>query len=137
MPKSIDASLFYERNGKQVNFNHTPIFPRSDTIILIGKITGDDLTGLSASLTGRMMMPDGSVGPAVITKTSTLDGGITLTEVNPAVNSVKAFIESADTSGFEPGQSFVFDVEFKTTTTPPLVYTIKGQFRIEEDYTLN
>ena len=137
MPKSIDASLFYERNGKPVNFNYAPVFPRSDTIILVGKITGDSLTGLSASLTGRMIMPDGSVGPAVIAKTSGAAGGITLTQINPAVSSVKAFIESADTSGFEPGQHFVFDIEFKTTTTPPLVYTIKGQFLIEEDYTLN
>ena len=137
MPKSIDASLYYERNGKPVNFDHAPVFPRSDTIILVGKITGNNLTGLSASLTGRMVMPDGSVGPAVITKTSGVGGGITLTEVNPAVTSVKAFIESTDTSGFEPGQHFVFDIEFKTTTTPPLVYTIKGQFLIEEDYTLN
>ena len=137
MPKSIDAKLYYERTGRPVNFEDQPVFPRSDTIILVGKVTGDDLTGLSGKLTGRMVLEDGSTGPAVITKTSGADGGIVIAEVNPTVNSVKAYIESSDTSGFEPGQVFVFDVEFTTTTTPPLVHTIKGRFAIEEDYTLN
>jgi hypothetical protein len=137
MAKSIDAKLYYERNGRPVNFQDQPVFPRSDTIILTGNVTGDDLTGLAVSLTGRMVLEDGSVGPAVITKTSGVSGGITITNVNPAVKSVKAYIESGDTSGFGPGQVFVFDVEFTTTTTPPLVHTIKGRFAIEEDYTLN
>lgn len=147
MGQSIDAKLYYERFNQLVAPDNQPVFPRSDTIILSGRVTGNDLSGLSATFTARMILEDGSVGPIVITKSSASSGsgsgsgggsgGIIITDVNPATRLIKVYIQSADTAGFEPGQIFVFDVEFRTTGTPPLTYTIKGKFAIEEDYTLN
>lgn len=131
--------LTYERTGQSVSQREKdPSFIRGDTIDIVGKIYGKALTGLTATLTGRLILPDGTVGPAVFTKTSGGEGAaIVLTVVNDSVSTVRATISSDDTKALEPGNVVVFDVEFETTTTPPITRSIKGRFAIEEDYTLN
>ena len=58
-------------------------------------------------------------------------------EKNDYVKKVTVLIaEPSDSEGLEPGQQFVFDVQASTTGTPPIVRTVKGRFKISEDYTL-
>jgi len=135
----MSITLEYEKNrmAVQKSFANPPTFFRSDTIDILGQVYGQDLTGLSAKLTGKIILPDGTPGPNVITKTSAASGGITLTSVNAAVSRVRISIGTDDTKGFQPGDKIIFDVEFITTTTPPIVRTIVGAFILAEDYTLN
>lgn len=139
MSKEIDIEIRYERTGKKID-QEEPTFPRSDTILLKGRVTGEELTGLTATATVRMIMPTtGQPGSAVITKT--VGSGITITVLNPAVSSIDIELaQPVDTAGFEPGQRFVFDVEITRpagTGITAITRTLKGGFRISEDYTLN
>lgn len=136
----MEIDLRFERTGDKVENSlvKVPNFIRSDTIDIQGKVYGKLLTGLTATLTARMLMPDGSTGPILFEKTSSgVGAAITLTAVNTSVSTVAISIPTADTSALDVGQKVVFDIEFTTTTTPPVVRTVKGAFVIEEDYTLN
>lgn len=134
----LNFDLYYQNTGTKITPEmEAPKFIRGDSIAIAGRVYGKALTGLSAKLTARMVLPDGSTGPGVITKTSAADGGIVLTEVNDSVSSVLIDIGAGDTSAFDDGQRFVFDVEFSTTTTPPVRRSLKSKFVIEEDYTLS
>ncbi|MEW5857385.1 MAG: hypothetical protein AB1861_08390 [Cyanobacteriota bacterium] len=133
----LSFDLYYQNTGTKITPEmETPKFIRGDSISIVGRVYGKDLTGLSAKLTARMVLPDGSTGPAVITKTSAASGGITLTTVNPSISGVQITLSPEDTSAFDDGQKFVFDIEFSTTTTPPVRRSVKSRFVIEEDYTL-
>lgn len=135
--KVLSIDLRYELTGKPINSRaEDPTFIRGDSILIKGKVFGATLTGITATLTGKMILPDGSVGPVVFTKSSAGTGAaITLTTVNPSISLVDIALLPEDTEAFEPGQRFVFDVEVKTTT-PAITRSIKGGFGIEEDYTV-
>lgn len=137
MAKALSIELIYELTGQRVDSAETaPTFIRGDSILLKGKVFGASLTGLAAKLTAKMILPDGTLGPTVISKSSgATTPTITITSVNTSVSTVDIVLTSADTAAFEPGQRFVFDVEF-TTTTPVLTRSVKGSFSIEEDYTV-
>ena len=132
----MQANLKFERNNKDIHSFEPSVFPRGDTIKIVGVVHGEGLTGLAATLTAKMVVA-GVAGATAFTKTSGVGGDITLDQKNSATHTVEILIESADTRGYGPGQEFVFDVEFTTTTTPPEVYTVIGRFSISEDYTLN
>lgn len=135
---ALDIELKYARSGQNVREDFTYTHTRSDAgKFLVGRVAGEALTGLSATFTARMIMPNGSVGPAVIVKESSSAGEIDIVSANVAVSTFSVNLVPADTSAFQPGQAFVFDVEFKTTTTPAIVQTLKGRFALAEDYTLN
>ena len=138
MTTALDIKASYVRTGEPFGPETSYRMIRSDAgEFLKGRVASENLTGLSATFTARMVMPDGSTGPAVITKLSSAIDEIAITENNVAVNTLTVFLKSSDTSGFEPGQRFRCDLEVRTSTTPPTVYTLKSSFSIEEDYTLN
>ena len=63
--------------------------------------------------------------------------GVVITNVNDYIKKVMVIIANpTDTDGLEPGQQFLFDVQVSTAGTPPIVRTVKGRFKITEDYTL-
>lgn len=127
----LDLSFKFERTGQGVNDAVNPEFPRQDTVILHGTITGTDLTGLAVVGSLKLVPQD------VIIAAKTVGDGVTITNVNDFVKKVTVLIaEPADSEGLEPGQQFVFDVQASTTGTPPIVRTVKGRFKITEDYTL-
>jgi len=138
--QEIDIEIRYERTSKKINDPETPTFPRSDTILLKGRVTGEKLEGLTAKSTVRMIMPNtGKPGSAVIIKE--VGEGITITTLNPAVKTIDIELaQPPDTAGFEPGQQFVFDVEITRPAaegTIALTRSVDGRFRISEDYTRN
>lgn len=109
---------------------------RSDTRTIIAECYGDAITDLVVTSTVQKVLPDGTKA-TVYSKTSTgLTDGIVITEISPDTYSkvVVPIIDKTDTSGFEAGDVFVFDVEFTTTTERA---TILGNFTLVEDRTLN
>lgn len=133
MAKSLlDLSFKYERTGQDVSDNINPEFPRQDTVILQGTITGTDLTGLAVVGSLKPVPQD-----VIIASKTVANDGVTITNVNDYVKKVTVLIaEPSDSEGLEPGQQFVFDVQASTTGTPPIIRTVKGRFKISEDYTL-
>ncbi len=133
MAKSLlDLSFKYERTGQDVSDNINPEFPRQDTVILQGTITGTDLTGLAVVGSLKPVPQD-----VIIASKTVANEGVTITNVNDYVKKVTVLIaEPSDSEGLEPGQQFVFDVQASTTGTPPIIRTVKGRFKISEDYTL-
>lgn len=133
MAKSLlDLSFKYERTGQDVSDNINPEFPRQDTVILRGTITGTDLTGLAVVGSLKPVPQD-----VIIASKTVANDGVTITNVNDYVKKVTVLIaEPSDSEGLEPGQQFVFDVQASTTGTPPIIRTVKGRFKISEDYTL-
>lgn len=133
MAKSLlDLSFKYERTGQDVSDNINPEFPRQDTVILQGTITGTDLTGLAVVGSLKSVPQD-----VIIASKTVANDGVTITNVNDYVKKVTVLIaEPSDSEGLEPGQQFVFDVQASTTGTPPIIRTVKGRFKISEDYTL-
>jgi hypothetical protein len=133
MAKSLlDLSFKYERTGQDVSDNINPEFPRQDTVILQGTITGTDLTGLAVVGSLKLVPQD-----VIIASKTVANEGVTITNVNDYVKKVTVLIaEPSDSEGLEPGQQFVFDVQASTTGTPPIIRTVKGRFKISEDYTL-
>lgn len=140
LTRELVAELFYENTGKAINDpNETPVFIRDDTIIIAGNaygsaianvMTGETPTSnLTAQLTGKMILPDGTVGATVFEEQATV------TPINVAVSQVRIELNGA-TKGFMPGQRFVFDVEFNTTGASVIKRSLKGKFSIEEDYTI-
>lgn len=128
----LDLSFKYERTGQGVSDNINPEFPRQDTVILQGTITGTDLTGLVVVGSLKLVPQDVIIGSKTVA-----NDGVTITSVNDYVKKVTVLIaEPSDSEGLEPGQQFVFDVQASTTGTPPIVRTVKGRFKITEDYTL-
>lgn len=136
----LDIDLRFVRDNSRVDPKNSYIHIRSDAgVFLTGRVSGDadQLTGLSATMTARPIMPDGSVGAAAIVKVSSSTDEINITTNNAITRTVDVILEEGDTSGWDAGQRFVFDVEFKNTATPPLTQTVKGQFSLSEDYTIN
>lgn len=133
MTKSLlDLSFKYERTGQDVSDNINPEFPRQDTVILQGTITGTDLTGLAVVGSLKLVPQD-----VIIASKTVANDGVAITNVNDYVKKVTVLIaEPSDSEGLEPGQQFVFDVQASTTGTPPIIRTVKGRFKISEDYTL-
>jgi hypothetical protein len=127
----LDMSFKFERTGQGVNDNVNPEFPRQDTVILKGTITGGSLTGLVVKGTLKLVPQN------IVIASKTITAGVTIVDVNNFVKKVTVIIaDPEDSEGLEPGQQFVFDVQATTTGTPPIVRTVKGRFKITEDYTL-
>lgn len=128
----LNIDFRYERTGQIVSDNINPEFPRQDTVILQGTITGADLTGLVVTGSLKIVPQD-----VVIAAKTTTGGDVTITDVNDFIKKVTVIIaEPSDSEGLDPGQQFVFDVQASTAGTPPIVRTVKGRFKISEDYTL-
>lgn len=128
----LDMSFKFERTGQWVGDAVNPEFPRQDTVILHGTITGTDLTGLVVVGSLKLVPQDVIIAAKTVT-----NDGVTIINVNDFVKKVTVLIaEPSDSEGLEPGQQFVFDVQASTTGTPPIVRTVKGRFKITEDYTL-
>ena len=128
----LNLAFKYERTGQIVGDNINPEFPRQDTVILQGTITGSDLTGLAVVGTLKLVPQD-----VIIASKTVANDGVTVVNVNDYVKKVTVLIaEPSDSEGLEPGQQFVFDVQASTTGTPAIVRTVKGRFKITEDYTL-
>ncbi len=128
----LDTSFRFERTGQWVSDLVNPEFPRQDTVILQGTITGTDLTGLAVVGSLKIVPQDVILGSKTIS-----NDAVTITNVNDYVKKVTVMIaEPSDSEGLEPGQQFVFDVQASTTGIPPIVRTVKGRFKISEDYTL-
>lgn len=133
----ITIELLYEQTKQRIDApGIVPSFVLEDTIDIFGTVFGRDLTGLSAKLSACLVLGNGSISAPVFTKTSAANGGIILTQVSPTAYKVRISIASSNTSAFEVGQKVVFDVEFSTTTTPPVKRTKKGSFVLEEQYTV-
>lgn len=140
LERELVADLLYENTGKAINApNENPVFIRDDTIIIVGNAYGSAIanvmtptpptTNLTAVLTGKMILPDGTVGATVFTANATV------APINAAVCNIRIELDGA-TKGFQPGQRFVFDVEMNTTGTKAIKRSVKGKFSIEEDYTI-
>lgn len=133
----ISIDLFYEQTKQKIDAAGVePSFVLEDTIDIFGTVFGKDLTGLSAKLSACLVLGNGSISAPVFTKTSTQSGGIVLTQISPSAYNVRISLASTDTAAFDVGQKIVFDVEFSTTTTPPVKRTKKGSFVLEEQYTV-
>lgn len=128
----LDLSFKFERTGQGVNDNVTPEFPRQDTVILHGTITGTDLTGLAVVGSLKLVPQD-----VIIAAKTVANQGVTIINVSDFIKKVTVLIaEPSDSEGLEPGQQFVFDIQVSTSGIPAIVRTVKGCFKITEDYTL-
>lgn len=128
----LNVEFKFERTGQGVSDLVNPEFPRQDTVILQGTVTGGDLTGLAITGSLKLVPQDVIFAPKTVA-----NEGVIITNVNDYIKKVMVIIaDPTDTEGLEPGQQFLFDVQVSTAGTPPLVRTIKGRFKITEDYTL-
>lgn len=109
---------------------------RSDTRTIQAECYGDAITDLVIVATVQKILPDGSKATVYTKSSATVGDGIVITEVSADRYSkaLVPIIDKTDTSGFEPGDIFVFDVEFTTTTERS---TILGNFSLIEDRTVN
>lgn len=128
----LELGFKFERTGQFISDNVNPEFPRQDTVILQGTITGTDLTGLAVVGSLKLVPQDVILGAKTVA-----NDDIIITNINDYVKKVTVIISNpTDSAGLEPGQQFVFDVQVSTSGTIPLVRTVKGRFKISEDYTL-
>lgn len=128
----LDVEFKFERTGQGVNDNVNPEFPRQDTVVLQGTVTGGDLAGLA--ITGSLKLVPQNV---IFAPKTVANQSVIITNVNSYIKKVIVIIANpTDTEGLDPGQQFLFDVQVSTSGTPPLVRTVKGRFKITEDYTL-
>lgn len=128
----LDLNFKFERTGQKVDNSINPDFPRQDTVILHGTITGTDLTGLAVVGSLKLVPQD-----VIIAAKTVANQGVTITNINDFFKKVTVLIaEPSDSEGLEPGQQFVFDVQVSTSGIPAIVRTVKGCFKITEDYTL-
>lgn len=109
---------------------------RSDTRTIEAECYGDAITDLVVVCTVQKVLPDGTKATVYTKSSASVGDGIVITEISPDTYSkaIVPIIDKDDTSGFEPGDVFVFDVEFTTTTERA---TILGNFSLVEDRTLN
>nr|WFD61497.1 MAG: hypothetical protein [uncultured cyanophage] len=128
----LDLNFKFERTGQKVDNSINPDFPRQDTVILHGTITGTDLTGLAVVGSLKLVPQD-----VIIAAKTVANQGVTIINVSDFIKKVTVLIaEPSDSEGLEPGQQFVFDVQVSTSGIPAIVRTVKGCFKITEDYTL-
>ena len=128
----LDLNFKFERTGQKVDNSINPDFPRQDTVILHGTITGTDLTGLAFVGSLKLVPQD-----VIIAAKTVANQGVTIINVSDFIKKVTVLIaEPSDSEGLEPGQQFVFDVQVSTSGIPAIVRTVKGCFKITEDYTL-
>lgn len=135
MASLLQMTAKFERTGRRVTAEeHSwPTFPRQDTVVITGTISGEDLTGIA--VTGTLKVFDVDLQDLVIVANKTA----VLTVVNDNIQRYQiAIAEPADTESFDPA-TYHFDVQAKTTPTAlgivPLVRTILGGFKMVEDYT--
>ena len=128
----LDLNFKFERTGQKVDNSINPDFPRQDTVILHGTITGTDLSGLAVVGSLKLVPQD-----VIIAAKTVANQGVTIINVSDFIKKVTVLIaEPSDSEGLEPGQQFVFDVQVSTSGIPAIVRTVKGCFKITEDYTL-
>lgn len=147
MSSALYLDFKYEATGQNVSQNINPVFPRQDTVLVVGTISGN-VTLTSITTTLKMILPNGLTGATVATRTSTgaSTTGIDIININAQVK--KVYLQIAmpvDTQSYDPGQQFVFDIQVEasstftigtsTTSAIQLVESVKGMFTISEDYT--
>lgn len=128
----MEVELNYERTGQAVSDLINPEFPRQDTVRLLGKIYGPDLTGLTIKSSLKVHPQDVVIGIKDAT------AGVIITDVNDFIKTVQIDVAApGDTAPFDPGQQFLFDIQITVGTAPDLfVRSLKGRFKISEDYTV-
>lgn len=138
-PPYLSINLLYAKDGKLISSEKPIKHIRGDAgLFLSGSVASDlSLAGATAKFTARMILPNGAIGPAVIEKDSTAEGGgeIEISSLNPAVSGIEIYLLEADTDQLDPGQHLVFDFELTLTTVPPTIRTVKGALIVEQDYT--
>lgn len=141
MALTTDISFEYKRfPGKKLgDASYVPLFPRGDSIELIGRFIGEDVTTMAVDATVRPII-EGQTGPPIVER-KTGDAEVVITSLNPAVTEVYLMLcKPSDTAGFEPGQPFRFDIQItvpnKKSGAPNVTTTILGQFVIAEDQSL-
>lgn len=109
---------------------------RSDTRTILAECYGDAITDLAIVCTVQKLLPDGTKVDVYSKSSAVVGDGIVITEVSADkfYKAVVPIIDKDDTTGFDSGDTFFFDVEFTTTTERA---TILGNFVITEDRTLN
>jgi hypothetical protein len=142
---SLYIDMRYESNDLKFDAaGKPPIFVRSDSVVVIGQVAGN-LSGLVVKASVCKVLPDGSIGPPVYSRT--VGNGITMSSPSPNERRVAvSLIQVGENAADRPGQQYVADIEFSynqdfsvgtTVGTPvPMRRTIKGAFGIEEDYTI-
>ena len=90
------------------------------------------MTGLAVVGSLKLVPQD-----VIIAAKTVANQGVTIINVSDFIKKVTVLIaEPSDSEGLEPGQQFVFDVQVSTSGIPAIVRTVKGCFKITEDYTL-
>ncbi|MBD2364528.1 hypothetical protein H6G36_25700 [Anabaena minutissima FACHB-250] len=112
-------------------------FMRGDTETIRVRISGQSLSpdNFGFKFTAKASIADSDTS-AIIQKSSAVDGGITITALNPNVIEAAIAIASSDTESLMDGDELFYDIQM-TTTSPISVRTLeKGKFKIEGDITL-
>jgi hypothetical protein len=139
------VNIWYERNEQKFDSPQKVVFPRSDTVVLLGIVAGASLSNLTTKATVCKVLPDGSISSAIYSRS--IGSGITISNLNDSEKRLTiVLIGARENAGDEPGQQYVADVEISygqdftagTTvgTATAMVRTIKGAFSIERDYTI-
>lgn len=133
----LQMTARFERTGQKVQEHQAswPVFPRQDTILVAGTISGSDLTALSVK--GTLKIFDTELNQLVLIATKTA----VLTLINDNIQRYQiAIAEPEDTEAFEMPATYHFDIQASTTPTilgtVPMVRTILGGFKMLEDYTI-
>jgi len=133
----LQMTARFERTGQKVQEHPAswPSFPRQDTILISGTISGSDLTALSVN--GTLKIFDTELNQLVWVGNKTA----VLTVVNTNIQRYQiAIAEPGDTAAFDTPATYHFDVQASTTPTVlgavPMVRTILGGFKMLEDYTI-
>jgi hypothetical protein len=136
-------NIWYERNEQKFDSSQKVVFPRSDTVVLLGIVAGASLSNLVAKATVCKVLPDGSISSAIYSRT--VGSGITINSLNDSEKRLTIVLIGARENAAD-GQQYVADVEISygqdftagTTvgTATAMLRTIKGAFSIERDYTI-
>lgn len=145
MASSLYIDMRYESNDMRFDGTDQPVFVRSDSIVVVGSIAGQNLTGLTVKASVCKVLPDGSNSPPIYSRA--VGSGITVNTLNSSEKKAAiVLIQPGENAADKSGQKYVADIEFSypqdftvgTTvgTATPMRKTIKGAFSIEEDYTV-
>lgn len=125
---------FSNKTALTPNESSFPTFVRQDTVVIVGTVSGEDLTALVIKGTLNVFDTDAGEIIKVAEKTATI------IDVNPNIKRYQIVIANpSDTASFEPS-TFYFDVQASSEPVSlggvPMVKTLLGGFKTVLDYTL-
>jgi hypothetical protein len=138
------TDLRYENGNVKFDSLEKLVFVRSDSVVLLGTVVGQ-LSTLSVKASVCKILPNGKISAPIYSRT--VGSGITINVLNSSERKITiVLIGNGENAADDPGQKYVADVEFTydqdftvgTTvgTATPMRRTLKGEFSIEEDYTV-